>query len=146
MSVEIADVLVTVCPWWDGPAGREAVDAQLAAAAERRGDRPWIWVYHAPPADSPTSWTGQRHYGDVELVEWIERHSPDVVLCGHVHEAPFMADGGWYDRVGSTLVLNAGRQPGPIPCLVEVDLDAAEAMWHSMQGVETVSLDAAPAG
>ena len=51
--------LVTVCPWWDGPLTREVVDRQLADDAALVGDRRWIWVYHAPPDASPTSWTGQ---------------------------------------------------------------------------------------
>ena len=144
-TTEIGGVLVTVCPWWDGPAGRDTVGAQLEAASGARGDRRWIWVYHAPPDSSPTSWTGRRHYGDMELVEWIDRYAPDVVLCGHVHEAPFMADGGWHDRIGGTLVLNAGRQPGAVPCAVEVDLDASEAVWRSMEGIETIRLDRDPA-
>ena len=106
-------------------------------------------MYHAPPDASPTSWTGRRHYGDVELVDWITRYSPDIVLCGHVHESPFVNDGRWYDHIGATLVLNAGRQPGPVPCAVEVDLDASEVVWHSMEGVETIRIadaDAAAGG
>ena len=46
------------------------------------GDRRWIWVYHAPPDASPTSWTGKRHYGDEELVAWIERTSPTSCCAG----------------------------------------------------------------
>ena len=36
-SLTIGDTLVTICPWWDGPAGRAAVDA---AARGRRRARP----------------------------------------------------------------------------------------------------------
>ena len=32
----IDDILLTICPWWDGPLARERVGAQLAAAAEHR--------------------------------------------------------------------------------------------------------------
>ena len=37
--------------------------AQFTAAAS---DRPpqWVWVYHWLPCESPTCWTGRRHYGD----------------------------------------------------------------------------------
>src|SRR5262249_55985028 len=101
------DTVVTVCPWWDGPATPEVVRRQLATDAALVGDRDWIWVYHAPPDDSPTSWTGKRHYGDEALGAWIAEFSPTAVLCGHVHNSPFQADGGWIDRIGSTLVLNA---------------------------------------
>src|SRR6478752_5295258 len=74
------DVIVTVCPWWDGPRTCALVDQQLAADAGLVGDRLWIWVYHAPPENSPTSWTGKRYYGDTELVAWIEQHGPGIVL------------------------------------------------------------------
>ena len=35
-SLWIGDTLITVCPWWDGPLGRTALEAQLAADAARR--------------------------------------------------------------------------------------------------------------
>jgi Icc-related predicted phosphoesterase len=136
MRFETEDVVVTVCPWWDGPLTREVVDRQLAEDAARPGDRQWIWVYHAPPDASPTSWTGKRHYGDPDLVAWIDRYHPDVVLSGHVHQSPFAADGGWLDRIGSTLVLNAGRQIGPIPACIEIDTETRRARWSSLAGVE----------
>ena len=93
-------------------------------------------MYHAPPDASPTSWTGKRHYGDEELVAWIEQHRPRLVLCGHVHQSPFASGGGWIDRIGSTLVLNAGRQRGPVPTCIELDTDAGTRGWSSFEGVE----------
>jgi Icc-related predicted phosphoesterase len=133
-------VMVTVFPWWDGPATREVVDRQFAADAELVGDRMWIWVYHAPPDASPTSWTGKRHYGDEDLVAWIGKYQPGLVVCGHVHESPFADGGGWIDRIGSTTVLNAGRQIGPIPACIEIDTDANEVRWSSLAGVEEEAL------
>lgn len=145
-SLVLDDALVTVCPWWDGPAGRDAVAAQLAADAVRRPAR-WIWVYHWPPLGSPTCWTGKRDYGDTELGGWIDEHRPDVVLTGHVHGPPFRRDGAWADRIGDTWVFNAGRQIGPVPARVELDFDAGLATWFSLAGVEELRLDdvAAPA-
>jgi Icc-related predicted phosphoesterase len=133
------DTLVTVCPWWDGPAGKQAVTAQLAADATRRPAR-WIWVYHWPPLGSPTCWTGKRHYGDPDLVEWIAEHQPDLVLTGHVHDPPFRPEGAWADRIGRTWVFNAGRQIGPVPARIELDLDLGRAEWHSLMGVEELRL------
>ena len=135
-SVSTETALVTVCPWWDGPLTREAVGRQLAADAVLRGDRRWIWAYHAPPDASPTSWTGKRYYGDEDLVGWIAQYTPDIVMCGHVHQSPFAAEGAWIDRIGSTLVLNAGRQIGPVPAHIELDTDAEHASWSSLAGVE----------
>lgn len=140
-SLLVDDTLVTVCPWWDGEVGREAVVAQLAADAARRPAR-WIWVYHWPPVDSPTSWTGKRFYGDADVRGWIEEHRPDIVLCGHVHQSPFKADGHWVDRIGPTLVFNAGNQMGRTPVRVEIDLGEGWATWVSMMGVEEQELGA----
>jgi Icc-related predicted phosphoesterase len=138
--VAFDDTLITVCPWWDGPRTRDLVDRQLADDAAAVGDRDWIWVYHAPPDASPTSWTGKRHYGDTELSAWIDRHRPHLVLCGHVHQAPFADDGGWADRVGSTWVVNAGRQIGPVPAHVIVDTRTGRASWTSLDGVDELVL------
>jgi Icc-related predicted phosphoesterase len=138
-ALSLDDVLITVCPWWDGEGSRERVGRQLAEDAEIVGDRLWIWVYHAPPDASPTSWTGRRHYGDEDLVKWIEQHRPAVVLCGHVHESPFAADGNWIDRVGSTVVFNAGRQRGPVPTRIELDTQTGKATWWSITRIDQES-------
>jgi len=138
-SVTVGDTLVTICPWWDGPVGREAVAAQLARDAAVR-PASWIWVYHWPPVGSPTCWTGRRHYGDEELGGWIDEHRPDLVLTGHVHDPPFKPDGAWADRIGDTWVFNPGRQIGPVPTFIEIDLDERRATWKSLMGVEEISL------
>src|SRR5262245_18660937 len=83
-TVEVGDTLVTVCPWWDGPSARDAVMRQLAADVVRPHGR-WVWVYHAPPKGSPTSWNGTRHFGDEDLLTWIHEYRPDMVLSGHIH-------------------------------------------------------------
>ena len=140
--VETPEMLITVCAWWDGPRTRDDVDRQFATDAALVGDRRWLWVYHAPPGASPTSWTGQRHYGDDELVAWIEQYHPSLVFTGHVHQAPFVPDGGWLDRIGSTTVFNAGRQPGPEPTRIEIDTDAGTARWSSYEGVDERELAA----
>jgi Icc-related predicted phosphoesterase len=143
-AVMLDDLRVTACPWWDGPQGRDALDAHLAREAALRGGR-WAWVYHWPPMDSPTCWTGRRHYGDTELGGWIDRHQPDFVLAGHVHEPPFKPAGAWADRRGRTWVFNAGRQIGPVPAHIEIDLAGGSAAWHSLMGSESLQLAAASA-
>ncbi len=142
-SLLVGDTLVTVCPWWDGPAGRAVVAAQLMASAAVR-PATWVWVYHWAPAESRTCWTGRSFYGDRDLLEWIEQHRPDVVLTGHVHQPPFVPEGGWCDRIGATWVFNAGHQIGPVPAHVVVDLGARLARWSSLVGDEEQSLDAVP--
>ena len=139
--LHLDDTRVTVCPWWDGPLGRTALEERLAREAPHRGAR-WIWVYHWPPMGSPTCWTGRRHYGDTELGAWIERHQPELVLTGHVHEPPFKPAGAWAERRGRTWVFNAGRQIGPVPAHIEIDLERGTAAWHSMMGSESLELAA----
>src|SRR5882724_4992805 len=68
-TVNVAETLFTVCPWWDGAHAKAGVEQLLEKASQqRRGD--WIWVYHAPPQGA-LSWTGKRHYGDALLPELI---------------------------------------------------------------------------
>jgi Icc-related predicted phosphoesterase len=138
-SLVVDDTLVTVCPWWDGPHGREALEAQLAADAERRPQR-WVWVYHWPPVGSPTCWTGTTSYGDQDLGGWIDRYRPDAVLTGHVHDPPFKPDGNWVDRIGDTWIFNAGRQIGPQPAHIDIDFGDGWATWTSLMGREEVHL------
>jgi Icc-related predicted phosphoesterase len=143
-SITIGDTLVTICPWWDGPIGRAALEAKLAIDAERRPAH-WIWVYHWPPLGSPTCWTGHRHYGDGDIAGWIKQFRPDMVFTGHVHEPPFKPDGAWADRIGTTWVFNAGRQIGPVPAHIDIDTTAGSAHWSSMMGTESLRLEDAQA-
>lgn len=138
-SALLGEDLVTVCPWWDGPRARAALDRVLAAT-EPRPRRRWIWVHHAPPAGSPLAFDGHRSWGDDVLSGWIARYGPDVVLSGHVHQAPFVDGGGWADHIGPTWVFNAGQQGGPVPAHVTVDLDAGTAVWTSTQRRARVEL------
>lgn len=139
------DALLTICPWWDGPQAQARVQAQLERDAAAAKDKPaWIWVYHAPPDASPTSWTGQRFYGDAQLNAWIEQYRPDIVFTGHIHEAPFKRGGSWVDRIGDTWVFNSGQQIGPQPAHIALDTGAREAAWFSLAGAEIVRMDGPP--
>lgn len=143
--VQVGDTLFSICPWWDGPKTRDIVAGQLAAGAAR-SKKQWIWIYHGPPDQSPTSWTGKRHYGDADLVEWINEYQPDIVLTGHIHEAPFVENGSWVDRINTTWVFNSGRQKGPFPPHVIFDLAKNVAIWRSTQESQWVDLSRPFAG
>ena len=121
-SVELDEVLFTICPWWDGPVSRAELETLLAADAARSKKR-WVWIHHSPPDQSPVSWAGKKFGGDEFLVEWIQRYQPDLVLSGHIHNAPFSAKGSWIDRLGKTWVFNPGKQIGPCPACLIFDLD-----------------------
>jgi Icc-related predicted phosphoesterase len=134
--------LFTVCPWWDGPVTRAEVDAQFAADAPKAATKDeWLWIYHSPPDESPVSWAGSRHFGDTDIVDWIHRYEPAMVMTGHIHQSPFRKGGSWVDRIGPTWVFNTGRQIGPVPCHCIIDTDERKAMWFSLAGSEVVDLD-----
>jgi hypothetical protein len=134
--------MTRVCPWWDGPVARAALIAQLEADARRRQGLRWVWIHHAPPRNSPTSWSGSRSMGDADLEQWIGAHGPDMVVAGHIHQSPFVKDGSWADRIGATWVFNAGHQFGAPPAYIALDATVGEAVWVSAMGVQTVRLDA----
>ena len=136
----VGSTLFTICPWWDGPQTRDQVAAQLAYDAEKPKDQ-WIWVYHAPPDESPTSWGGQKHFGDADLVHWIQQYKPNIVLTGHIHQSPFRQGGSWVDQLGSTWVFNSGRQIGPCPTYTVFNTKEHMALWFSLAGAEVVRLD-----
>jgi Icc-related predicted phosphoesterase len=141
-TVVIGSTLFTICGWWDGPSGRQALDGRLRSDARRaqRDGLGWVWVYHSPPKGSPLSWDGQREYGDQELADWIAEFRPDVVLTGHIHQSPFVDGGGWADRIGDTWVFNAGQQLGPTPARVVIDFDTRTATWFTATDREMVAL------
>jgi Icc-related predicted phosphoesterase len=130
-SVDIGDTRFTVCPWWDGPVTRDEVAAQLAAAAVARPAR-WVWLYHAPPAGTPLCFDGRRTFPDQDLADWIALHRPDIVLCGHIHQAPWAKGGSWHARLGDTWVFNAGKQIGKVPPHITLDTDAGTADWFGV--------------
>jgi Icc-related predicted phosphoesterase len=132
--VPLATGLVSICPYWDGPSSRADVETFLEQAP--RPAVGWIWLYHVPPQGSPVSWTGRGHAGDGLLNQLIDRYSPDLVLCGHVHDSPFRKGGSWIDRLGETWVFNPGRQLGELPTCIELDLERRTACWMSLAGTE----------
>jgi Icc-related predicted phosphoesterase len=141
-SIVVDDTLFTICPWWDGPVVREGLVAQLEADAQRRRGLRWVWIHHAPPLNSSTSWSGSRSLGDADLEQWISQHSPDIVVAGHIHQSPFVKDGSWADQIGATWVFNAGHQFGAPPTHIVLETTVSEAVWISAMGVQTVRLDA----
>ena len=138
-SIDIDGVRFTICPWWDGPITRHAVAAQLAEAARERPEH-WVWLYHSPPAGTVLCHDGRRDFPDHELAEWINQHQPDLVLCGHIHQAPWTNGGSWYARLGETWVFNAGKERGPIPAHITIDTQARTADWFGIYESDAITL------
>jgi Icc-related predicted phosphoesterase len=76
--------------------------AELLAGCPEGG----VLVTHSPPFGHVDG-TGGRHLGSRAVLEAIERVSPRLVVCGHIHAC-------WTEesRVGDTQVINAG--PGGV--------------------------------
>jgi Icc-related predicted phosphoesterase len=138
-SVDLEDIRFTVCPWWDGPRTKQIVAEQLHDAAM---DCPahWVWVYHSPPAGSRLCTNGRREYPDPDLTAWIDQWQPNMVFCGHIHQAPWVVGGSWVDKQGPTWVFNAGHQAGHEPPHILVDFGAQTAMWIGSPAQEIVDL------
>jgi Icc-related predicted phosphoesterase len=141
-SLEVDGLLISVFPWWDGDGTQREMLAFLDEESAKARDT-WLWVYHAPPCDSPVAWTGSKDAGDSVLRGLIEKHQPDYVLSGHIHNSPFFEEGSWVDRLGKTWVFNPGHQIGNLPPSIVLDLDARTAYWASTYGEATIELDAA---
>jgi Icc-related predicted phosphoesterase len=142
-NVFFGDTLFTIFPWWDGDVTKQEVSEQFKHACALEFGK-WVWLYHAPPDSSPTSWTGKRFIGDPELNKWIEQYRPDLVVTGHIHESPFKTDGSWADKIGNTWVFNAGSHIGDVPAHIILDLDSMNAEWHSLLGDDCRQLKEPP--
>ncbi len=137
-SLDLGDWRLTACAWWEGPETLAALEARLAVAAiDRPGN--WAWAFHGPP-EGPLSWTGTRHHGDPELPRLLDSYSPDIVLCGHIHQAPFTPEGDWAERRGDTWLFNAGYQRGDQPTSIELDFEAHTASWVAASERGTINL------
>ena len=139
-SLELGDAKLSVCPWWDGPASRDAMNAFLHSARPVPA-KTWLWVHHAPPAGVGVSWTGKENAGDASLVSLINELRPDFVFSGHIHNSPFRTGGAWASRIGATWIFNAGRQLGSPPAYIELDTTTQTARWFSQAGAEEIRLD-----
>jgi Icc-related predicted phosphoesterase len=90
-----------------------------------------IAVVHCPPFGTRCDvlFDG-RHIGSKALRRWIEERQPLLALHGHIHESPRLS-GAYFDRVGSTTVINPGCDHSR-PHLVFIDLENLAELRHSV--------------
>jgi Icc-related predicted phosphoesterase len=138
-TLEFEDGSVCVCPWWDGPVTREEMVGFIEGEKGKLQGR-WIWVHHAPPTESPVSWTGSKDAGDSFFLECLRKYHPALAFSGHIHNSPFAVGGRWVDRIESTWVFNPGREIGPTPAHIVLDIGEMKARWFSSSGVQEVEL------
>jgi Icc-related predicted phosphoesterase len=92
-----------------------------------------VAVIHTPPFGTRCDvlFDG-RHIGSKALRSWIEKNQPRMALHGHIHESPKLS-GTFFDRLGSTTVINPGCDQTR-PHLVFIDLDNLAEIEHSIYG------------
>ena len=74
-----------------------------AGWSDVRGARWKVLVAHTPPFDTALDKIHSgKHVGSTAVRQFIERHRPDLVLCGHIHESRGRA------TIGETLIVNCG--------------------------------------
>lgn len=75
-----------------------------------------VIISHIPPANTKVDalFTGH-HVGSDFLRDMIEEKQPDVVICGHIHEARGV------DRIGRTMVVNPGAVCESYAAMIEFD-------------------------
>jgi Icc-related predicted phosphoesterase len=62
-----------------------------------------IFIPHAPPRDTKVDRIVLgKHVGSTAVRSFIEQHQPDIVVCGHIHEARGI------DTIGRTQIVNCG--------------------------------------
>lgn len=62
-----------------------------------------IFVPHAPPHNTKVDLVSSgNHVGSTAIRKFVEKNQPDVVVCGHIHEARGM------DSIGKTKIINCG--------------------------------------
>ena len=96
-----------------------------------------VAVIHAPPFNTRCDvlYDG-RHIGSKAVRLWIEKQQPLLTLHGHIHESPKLS-GAFFDRIGSTTVLNPGCDHAR-PHLVFIDLADPTRLEHSLYGKKVV--------
>lgn len=147
-------VVVTCCPHWNMEERGVTHHLWLKDQAEKvwkEGRRladlhaglSWVVLHHEPPERTKLM-AGACHLGEdfgagaFWCLEWTRRYRPDYLLCGHIHQAPFVEGGAWADRVrGSpTWAFNPGRDHASGSRLIEIDTGSRLARWLSWDGEE----------
>jgi Icc-related predicted phosphoesterase len=99
---------VSACPYSPLHTPYEISEGEIAKRIETgyrdvKGARVKIFVPHAPPHNTKVDKVFMgTHVGSKSVREFVEREQPDVVICGHIHEARGQA------TIGKTKIVNCG--------------------------------------
>lgn len=85
----------------------EYSEAELAARlAPFAALQPLVLICHAPPHGTALDRVREKlHAGSRSVREFVDRHQPDYLFCGHIHEAE-----GIEIEIGKTKAVNVGKR------------------------------------
>lgn len=95
-------------------ASLEPLLAGFSPAERRLRRKPLIVLTHSPPYGTNADRRGEQHVGSHELARLMLERSPDVWICGHIHESPCVSleDG--------TLVVNPGTNAAGQAAMLQI--------------------------
>ncbi|MDD4652501.1 MAG: metallophosphoesterase [Methanothrix sp.] len=73
-----------------------------------------IIIVHQPPRGVQDTLYNGESSGSVSLRRFVEEHQPDVVLCGHIHEARGIG------LIGTTRIVNVGEMRRGFGALIDI--------------------------
>jgi len=81
----------------------EIEEALENALSEVEGCSKTVLITHIPPYDTMLDNLGWTKAGSVAVRNFIEKHQPELCLCGHIHDTA-----GLIEMMGKTKVFNVG--------------------------------------
>ena len=94
----------------------EEIARRAEAGWKNVAEASWkVFIPHAPPRDTKVDRIASgSHVGSTAVREFIEQRHPDVVVCGHIHEARGL------DSIGKTKIVNCGPAGQGYYAIIEV--------------------------
>jgi uncharacterized protein len=109
----------------------EDVFAQkLSTCPEPCKDERLVICSHTPPYGACDKVFLGKHVGSESLRKFIDKRSPDLLLCGHIHEARGM------EQIGATIVINPGTAPKHYALIDIEEQISATLKYHHLQNQE----------
>jgi len=104
-SVQYGNLAIFGCGGANELTEKERYDTIKKTHEQVQNAQKRLLVAHVHPSGTIMESFSQFVKGSIGLRKAIESTKPDVVLCGHVHEAE-----GIEEKIGNTLVINVGKK------------------------------------
>ena len=84
-------------------------------------------VTHDPPYGTHLDRTSGKHVGSRAVLNFIKKHQPDILLCGHIHESKGK------DYIGKTKAVNPGTFGSGGYALIQYDNDTIDIHFKQIR-------------